>query len=228
MRSGIYKITNTRNGHVYVGQSADVPRRFVQHRYILNKGKAGTTRLQNAWDKYGPDAFEFQLLESLPPDELNAAEERWIRELGACGEKGYNCHDSIVQPRRGFKRTEEQKAKISAAVRAAYARQTPEQRALHKLAAAESMRRPEVRAKLAEANRIQYSDPAARERQGAISRANADRVKATMAANGTPNPMQVPGAKHGMRDPEVRARFSANLRARHAAGAYDHLKKKVT
>ena len=38
IKSGIYKITNTANGKIYIGQSVDVQRRINDHQRTLAKG----------------------------------------------------------------------------------------------------------------------------------------------------------------------------------------------
>lgn len=59
---GIYKITNKINGHMYIGKSKNLKRRWGTHRYTLNKGISGCKRLQNAWIKYGSESFDFEIL----------------------------------------------------------------------------------------------------------------------------------------------------------------------
>lgn len=57
---GIYCIKNIINNKVYIGQSIDIERRWVQHKY----GK-GNLILKNAINKYGLDNFKFEVLESV-------------------------------------------------------------------------------------------------------------------------------------------------------------------
>src|SRR6266704_5411993 len=61
--SGIYAITNTINGHQYIGQAQDFSVRWYNHRLTLNKGVSGCTVLQRAWKKYGENCFVFSVLE---------------------------------------------------------------------------------------------------------------------------------------------------------------------
>ena len=61
-RSGIYKITNTRTGESYIGQSVDVHKRKNQHRQELNKGthhNYGMQRDYNRGDRFNFDVVEF-------------------------------------------------------------------------------------------------------------------------------------------------------------------------
>ena len=57
---GIYTITNTVTGQVYVGQSQDRERRWSGHLNSLLKNKHKNPRLQNSFNKYGKEAFKFE------------------------------------------------------------------------------------------------------------------------------------------------------------------------
>lgn len=59
---GIYKITNTLTGFVYIGSSKDVRARWRQHTSELNRGKHHCAHLQNSWKLHGESAFEFELI----------------------------------------------------------------------------------------------------------------------------------------------------------------------
>jgi group I intron endonuclease len=59
----IYAITHLTSGRCYIGSSLDVKRRFYNHRSELNKGVHIAKRLQNAWNKYGENAFMFEVIE---------------------------------------------------------------------------------------------------------------------------------------------------------------------
>lgn len=60
---GIYKIINSANGKYYVGSSVNVERRMKRHRFYLRGNYHDNSYLQNAWNKYGEDKFDFVLLE---------------------------------------------------------------------------------------------------------------------------------------------------------------------
>lgn len=85
---GVYRIVNLVNGHVYIGQTKEgFQRRFWLHRWQLRNGSHDNPYLQNAWDKYGEDNFEFQVLEVLDADKIDDREIYWIayyRENGGC------------------------------------------------------------------------------------------------------------------------------------------------
>jgi group I intron endonuclease len=60
---GIYKIENKANGKVYIGQSANINKRWIEHRSNLNNNRHPNRKLQNAWNNYGQDNFDFNILE---------------------------------------------------------------------------------------------------------------------------------------------------------------------
>lgn len=87
----IYKITNSINGKIYVGQTfRDVQERFKEHLRMGRKEKVGyKSRLYYAIKKYGKDAFSVDTLEECPDNKLNEREIYWIEKLDAF-ENGYN------------------------------------------------------------------------------------------------------------------------------------------
>jgi group I intron endonuclease len=64
MKSGIYKITNVKNGKFYIGSAKDIGRRWWEHKNDLKKNKHINPKLQHAWDFYGETNFEFIILEN--------------------------------------------------------------------------------------------------------------------------------------------------------------------
>jgi group I intron endonuclease len=91
----IYKITNTINGKVYIGQTIrEATTRFRQHRKELRTNKHPNSYLQNAWNKYGESAFVFEVVEQFEPEmnfDLGNLERYWIKHYGSLDRnKGYN------------------------------------------------------------------------------------------------------------------------------------------
>lgn len=81
MARGIYKIINIVNNKFYVGSAVDLKRRKTRHFSELRTGKHNNSKLQNAWIKYGEQAFMFAVVEELPNDaDLLAAENVWLKE----------------------------------------------------------------------------------------------------------------------------------------------------
>ena len=88
---GIYKITNLKNNKVYIGQSTDIKARWNNHKLELKKNIHKNSHLQNAFNKYGEEAFEFRILEETFEENLDNAEEYWINYFDSTNpRKGYN------------------------------------------------------------------------------------------------------------------------------------------
>lgn len=62
MTSGVYSITCTVNGWVYIGSSSRVRTRWNYHKSTLRNGNHKVPRMQADWDAYGETTFEFRLL----------------------------------------------------------------------------------------------------------------------------------------------------------------------
>lgn len=91
--AGIYEIKNIKTDKVYIGQSKDIMERWRDHVRRLKKQKHDNHYLQNAWNKYGAEAFCFNILETCEPDfnTLNELEVKWINKKNALDDKyGYN------------------------------------------------------------------------------------------------------------------------------------------
>lgn len=86
--SGIYKITNLKNGKIYVGQSQNVYVRCRQHIHALSVGHHPNKDMQKDW-KTDYRNFRADVIELCPLTKLNEREEYWIKKLNTI-EKGYN------------------------------------------------------------------------------------------------------------------------------------------
>jgi group I intron endonuclease len=76
---GIYKIYCTANGKSYIGSSVDIKKRWICHKSELENKKHRNRHLQNAWLKYGSEAFEWSVLELvLLADNLISREQHWL------------------------------------------------------------------------------------------------------------------------------------------------------
>lgn len=91
MTSGIYQIKNSINGGVYFGRSVDVNDRLIHHRNELRRNVHRNKRLQNAWNKYGEDAFRFELVWENAPQELYELE-GFVLDFMWGHERLYNHH----------------------------------------------------------------------------------------------------------------------------------------
>lgn len=87
---GIYAITNTDNGKVYIGQSTDVEYRICNHFSDLKWGRHGNKHLQGAYDKH-PEAFKWSLICECDQCDLDEREIEYIkRHNSADPAHGYN------------------------------------------------------------------------------------------------------------------------------------------
>lgn len=104
--SCIYKITNTINGKIYIGQTNDFYRRRKEHRSLLRTNKHVNRHLQFAWNYYGENLFNFEILEECPIDKLNERESYWISTLKSRNQDyGYNIlSDETLTPNRNLRR----------------------------------------------------------------------------------------------------------------------------
>jgi hypothetical protein len=96
---GIYQVRNTVNGKVLIGTSVDLPSILNRQRGELRLGGHRNRALQQDWNEHGAEAFEFEILDTLPPSDrpsydpsgdLKALEELWLEKLAPFGERGYN------------------------------------------------------------------------------------------------------------------------------------------
>lgn len=87
--TGIYSITNKINGKRYIGLSVNIRNRWTQHRSDLRYESHANPHLQSAWNKYGEDNFEFEVLESCDENRLEERELFWIDRFDSCN-VGYN------------------------------------------------------------------------------------------------------------------------------------------
>lgn len=91
--AGIYKITCETNGKVYIGRSVQVPVRRKRHEYDLRDGIHTNLELQEDYNKFGKEAFSFELVKEVPRSissiELDNLEKYYINKFNSF-EQGYN------------------------------------------------------------------------------------------------------------------------------------------
>lgn len=88
---GIYEILNKINNKRYIGQSTNIYRRWREHQNNLDKQIHQNKYLQAAWDKYGSDAFEFNIVEICIVEDLDERECFYIEKYNTKNrEYGYN------------------------------------------------------------------------------------------------------------------------------------------
>jgi group I intron endonuclease len=110
-KSGIYLITNIRNGKSYVGKDTNLPNRYHRHKYKLKAGKHGNLHLQSSWNKYGENAFTYEILAYCKPEDLVEAEDYYMEKWELRNpDKGYN-----KKKADGYEISEETRKKMSLA-----------------------------------------------------------------------------------------------------------------
>lgn len=87
---GIYKITNTIDGKIYIGQSIDIKHRRCCHEYDLRNQRHKNSHLQRAYNK-NPDAFVFEIECTCKEEDLNNLEVFYIQKYNSTDPRlGYN------------------------------------------------------------------------------------------------------------------------------------------
>jgi hypothetical protein len=95
---GVFRVRNLLNGKSLLGASPDLPGMLNRQRFQLAAGGHPDRALQQDWREFGPDAFEFETLDTLaPPKEpghdsaadLRELERLWLERLGRPGQPGY-------------------------------------------------------------------------------------------------------------------------------------------
>lgn len=112
--SGIYKITCTPTGKIYIGSANNLSQRISTHKYTLRKGNHINKYLQNAWNKYGEDKFRFEVLELVLSSFLLEREQYYLDKLKPFRERGFNIYRVAGSP-QGQVVTDEARKKMSEA-----------------------------------------------------------------------------------------------------------------
>lgn len=97
---GVYLITNTNDGKVYVGSSFDIEARWRRHRRALKANVHVNRKLQNAWNKHGGSVFCFSVHFECEREALLSNEQRLIDQFDAF-RSGYNMSAVADAPMRG-------------------------------------------------------------------------------------------------------------------------------
>ena len=210
---GIYKITHTATGRIYVGSAIIFSRRWYDHRRTLRRGTHKNPHLQRAWLKYGEQAFAFDVLELVAdPQALVGREQVWLDVLrpdfNLCPTAG-NCF--------GRPRSPETRAKISRSQRGHLV--SLEARTKIGDSSRGRVHGLETRAKVAASAQSRWDDPQYRARLVAKMRSSETREKMRVAHLGKTTPAEVRAkmsASHKVIpgkpcSPETRAKLSARV-----------------
>lgn len=88
---GVYKIICTVTDKCYVGSSKHIHFRWNEHKQQLRSNSHSNPKLQHAWNKYGEQAFVFEIIRKCKNEELAIRlEDKFIHQLDSY-KNGYNC-----------------------------------------------------------------------------------------------------------------------------------------
>jgi len=77
----VYQIVNNQNGKIYIGASRDIKNRWRMHKLDLKKREHINAFMQQDFETYGIEAFDFFVLEECSIDELDEKEKYYIETL---------------------------------------------------------------------------------------------------------------------------------------------------
>ena len=128
--SGIYKITNTDNGKIYIGSSKDVEKRWWIHQNKLKNNKHCNLYLQRSYNKHGKSTFKFEILEECSKKTLLEREQYYLDTMRPFRKNGYNLceHTDGGDNISNHPNKRAIYEKISKTKKAKYAAMTPEER----------------------------------------------------------------------------------------------------
>ena len=229
--SGIYKITAIcgDTSRYYIGHSIDLRKRKRVHWRLLATCKHPNPPMQNAWNKYGKEAFFFEVIESCPVAHLVEREQFHLDSFVAGGALVFNIKRECVESRQGVKDSAETIAKralmmevlwkdpafrmkVTNAVGIAFS--SPEVRERHRVASLRAQNRPEVKEHQKNIQRIAQNRPEVKAQKSAAVHAAlssaASRARRA-ATNALPEvkARRSAAAKAWRRSPEVRKRLSS-------------------
>lgn len=146
-RPGIYSCTYIKTGKRYIGSSSNTKKRLREHLWALRSGLHKSPYLQNAWNKYGENAFKWDVEEFCEVKDLLLREQYYI-------DQGFVFNVMMVAGnRQGVRHSDEAKAKMSAT------KKRPEYAIPTSNRAKELWKNPVFTEKLISAIKMRLSDP---------------------------------------------------------------------
>src|ERR1035437_5470017 len=155
MTTGIYTITHVPSGNIYIGSSVHIETRWNQHRWDLRADRHRADRMQNTYNKYGEDAFRFDITEECDADMRIEREQYYLDTMNPA----FNTC-KVAGVTTGHKNSPETRAKISAAKMGHVV--SPETRAKMSAAKKGVPKSPEHRAKMSAERKGMVASPGGR------------------------------------------------------------------
>jgi group I intron endonuclease len=112
--TGVYRITCKPTGKIYIGStSVGFVKRWNHHKHQLRRNTHDSKYLQNSWNKYGPEAFDFEILVVCAKENVLLYEQIFLDAL-----KPHFNTCKIAGSNQGVRHSDEIKQRMSAAQRA--------------------------------------------------------------------------------------------------------------
>lgn len=160
--SGIYKIqSKIKPERVYIGSAVNIPERWGNHLYRLDRNDHHSIKLQRHFNKYGKNDLVFSIIVGCDKDDLLVTEQfyidaynPWFNILPKAGSRlGFKHSEAtirrVIEARKGYRHSEETKRKISESNKG----KTISEETRAKLKAAKQNMSEETRQKIAEAKK---------------------------------------------------------------------------
>lgn len=175
--SGIYSITHLASGRRYIGQSGNVQKRLGQHLVDLRSDRHHCSYLQNAFRRYGEEAFTTSVVEICDRHALTEREQFWMDNFRATGlyntapaagtslgvKRSAGARAKMAEARRGQAHSPETRAKMRESQ--ALAAEVKRQKAI------ENWNKPGFRAAISKARKGRSISDQAKAKIGASSKA---------------------------------------------------------
>lgn len=208
--AGLYTITNTVSGKVYIGSTVRMSRRLAQHKTALRANEHQNSHLQYAWNKYGEAAFVFAPILVCSSAVMRFYEQRAIDTLKPEYNQSKSAYSGIPV---GATLSPEHKAKVGKASAALWA--TPEYRQKTSIAIKASIT-DEERTKRKERTRKLWADPIYRQRAVAARKGN------TYCKGHKCTPEQVQNRKRAARISNMKRNYGVDWKLEYAKRYPEH------
>lgn len=94
---GVYKITNTANGKIYIDSCPNLKNKWLTLQGQLDMNYFANAALQQDWNEFGAEAFHYEVLEQKEVEKgtdrkwaPKQMKKTWLEKLQPYDDKGYN------------------------------------------------------------------------------------------------------------------------------------------